>query len=81
MKVRNAVGPVAACTLALWVTGILPAIATAAPAAGSGASETYMVVYKQSAVPADAAASVLNAGGTLLASASDQMIVAVDEAN
>jgi subtilisin family serine protease len=68
MKVRNAVGPVAACTLALGVTGVLPAIATAAPAAGSGAAETYMVVYKQSAVPADAATSVLKAGGTVLAS-------------
>jgi subtilisin family serine protease len=68
MKVRNTVGPVAACALALGVTGVLPAIATAAPAADAGPSDTYLVVYKQSAVPADAAASVLNAGGSVVAS-------------
>jgi subtilisin family serine protease len=68
MKVRKAIGSAAACALALGIAGILPAVATASPAAATGPSETYVVLYKQNAVPADAAASVGNAGGTLVAS-------------
>ena len=69
MKVRKALGSTAACALALAMAGVLPAVATAAaPAAATGPTETYVVLYKQNAVPADAAASVGNAGGTLVAS-------------
>lgn len=40
---------------------------TGGAAAGTpGTAQTYLVVYKQQAVPADAAASISSAGGSLL---------------
>ena len=68
MKVRKVFGSTAACALALGMAGVLPAVATAAPAATAGPTQTYLVLYKQNAVPADAAASVGRAGGALVAS-------------
>ena len=68
MKVRKVIGSTAACALALGIAGVLPAVASAAPAATTAPTETYLVFYRQNAVPADAAASVGNAGGTLVAS-------------
>ena len=68
MKVRKVIGSTSACALALGMAGVLPAVASAAPAAGTGSSETYVVLYRQNAVPADAAASVGSAGGTIVAS-------------
>ena len=68
MKVRKVIGSTSACVLALGMAGVLPAVASAAPAAGTGSSETYVVLYRQNAVPADAAASVGSAGGTIVAS-------------
>ena len=53
------------------------ALAVVAPAAHAAtASQTYLVLYKQSAVPGDAAATLARAGGTLVA-AYDQIGVAV----
>jgi subtilisin family serine protease len=46
------------------VTGFSPLTATVA--AHAGAMQTYIVLYSASAVPVDAAASLANAGGTLL---------------
>ena len=46
------------------VTGFSPLTATVA--AHAGAMQTYIVLYSASAVPADAAASLAKAGGTLL---------------
>ena len=68
MKVRKVIGSTSACALALGMAGVLPALASAAPAAGTGSSETYVVLYRQNAVPADAAATVGDAGGTIVAS-------------
>jgi len=68
MKVRKAIGSTAACALVLGIAGVLPAVATAARAAATGPTETYLVLYRQNAVPADASASVGHAGGTLVAS-------------
>ena len=68
MKVRKVIGSTAACALALGIAGVLPAVASAAPAATTAPTETYLVLYRQNAVPADAAVSVGNAGGTIVAS-------------
>src|SRR5215212_7792017 len=49
-------------------TGVfVPTAATAAPAGTTGPSETYLVLFKGSSSPADAAATVRNAGGTVVA--------------
>src|SRR5438093_12933569 len=49
--------------------GLLGGFVISAPVAlGAGESTTYLVVYQAQAVPSDAATSVRNAGGTLVAS-------------
>ena len=49
-------------------TGVfVPTAATAAPAGTTGPSETYLVLFKGSSSPADAAATVESAGGTVVA--------------
>ena len=68
MKVRKVIGSTGAPASWLWGwPAFCPAVASAAPAAGTGSSETYVVLYRQNAVPADAAASVGSAGGTIVA--------------
>jgi subtilisin family serine protease len=48
-------------------TGVFaPAAATAAPAGTTGPAETYLVLFKGSSSPADAAATVIAAGGTVV---------------
>jgi lantibiotic leader peptide-processing serine protease len=60
--------------------GVVVAVAVIALTGGAagraGATQTYLIVYKQQAVPADAAASIQSAGGTLVYSYS-QIGVAV----
>src|SRR5438874_731977 len=61
----------------LGVVVAVAVIALTGGAAGSaGTTQTYLIVYKQQAVPADAAASIQSAGGTLIYSYS-QIGVAV----
>src|SRR5712691_214510 len=60
----------AAAVLASGLFGSVPG-ASAAPSTAQGQTteaQTYIVLYNQSAVPADAATSVANAGGQLVAS-------------
>jgi subtilisin family serine protease len=62
-----------ATVAAVLVGGLFGSVpgASAAPSIAQGQStdaQTYIVLYNQSAVPADAAASVANAGGQLVAS-------------
>src|SRR6266516_3373593 len=62
MPVRHALALLAA-------GGLLGGLLLSAPIAlADGASSAYLVLYKSQAVPADAAASVQQAGGTLVAS-------------
>lgn len=55
-------------------------LAVAGSATGAGAGSTYLVLYKQQAVPANAAASIAQAGGTLVY-AYDQIGVAIASAD
>src|SRR5690349_5669854 len=49
-------------------TGVIaPVAATAAPTGTTGATENYLVLFKGSSSPADAAAIVTGAGGTVVA--------------
>src|SRR6476469_782030 len=49
-------------------TGVFaPAAATAAPAGTTGPTETYLVLFKGNASPANAAGTVTGAGGTVVA--------------
>src|SRR3954452_18218272 len=45
----------------------VPTAATAAPAGTTGPTETYLVLFKGSSSPADAASIVSRAGGTVVA--------------
>ena len=54
-------------------------LAVAGSATGAGTGSTYLVLYKQQAVPADAAAAIAQAGGTLVY-AYDQIGVAIASA-
>ncbi len=61
------IGRAAALVLASSLLSGLPT-ASAAPATTSADTQTYIVLFNDSAVPADAAASVARAGGQLVAS-------------
>jgi subtilisin family serine protease len=55
---------------ALVLCGLLALVGAqlvAVPAAAAGSTETYVILYKQNATPADARATVERAGGTLVA--------------
>jgi subtilisin family serine protease len=52
--------------LALVAAATFVAVATASTSSNAGAAANYIVLYKASAVPKDAAASVASAGGTLV---------------
>ena len=58
----------------MWVAGMFGS----AQGAQAGTTQTYLVLYKQSAVPANAASAIQNAGGTLVYSY-DAIGVAVAE--
>ena len=51
--------------VALAAAAALAVIAGGSPAAGADATSTYIVLYKGTSVPSDAAAKIANAGGTL----------------
>jgi lantibiotic leader peptide-processing serine protease len=59
---------------------LVASLAVAGSATGAGTGSTYLVLYKQQAVPADAAASIAQAGGTLVY-AYDQIGVAIASAD
>jgi lantibiotic leader peptide-processing serine protease len=63
------VGPLLAGVAVIAATGLtVPTTAAAAPAAGTtGATETYLVLFKGSTSPANAASTVRAAGGTVVA--------------
>lgn len=63
-------------TLAVAAALTVAATALGIPAAQAGPTQTYLVLYKQSSVSGDAARTVRNAGGTLVA-AYDQIGVLV----
>ncbi len=46
----------------------MSALLAVGPAAAAGGTQTYLILYARSSVPSDAATSVANAGGTLVAS-------------
>jgi len=70
-----------AALLAALATLVLAAsLAVAGSATGAGTGSTYIVVYKQQAVPTDAADSIAQAGGTLVY-AYDQIGVAIASAD
>ena len=54
--------------IALAVAATVAAVAGASSAAGADASNTYLVLYKGTSVPADAATTIAGAGGTLVQS-------------
>jgi subtilisin family serine protease len=66
--------------LATLVLAASLAVAGSATGAGAGTGSTYLVLYKQQAVPANAAASIAEAGGTLVY-AYDQIGVAIASAD
>ncbi len=57
--------PTLSATAALAAAVLVP---FAQPAQAAGSSQTYLVLYKAAAVPADAAATISQAGGSLVAS-------------
>ena len=63
MKFHKALNLILAVTL--LIATVLVSSVSAAPSQ-AGAGETYIVLYKANAVPADAAAVIANAGGTLV---------------
>jgi subtilisin family serine protease len=63
-------------SLTALATAALVAALSAAGSAGNTETSTYLVLYKQQAVPADAARAIERAGGTLV-SAYDQIGVAI----
>jgi lantibiotic leader peptide-processing serine protease len=58
------------------LTVLAASLAVAGGASGAGAGSTYLVLYKQQGVPADASASIAQAGGSLV-QAYDQIGVAI----
>ena len=54
--------------IALAAAATVAAVAGASSAAGADASSTYLVLYKGTSVPADAAKTIAGAGGTLVQS-------------
>jgi subtilisin family serine protease len=61
--------PVRRALTLLAAGGLLGGLVLSAPiAAGAGQSATYLVVYRAQSVPSDAATTVRNAGGSLVAS-------------
>jgi hypothetical protein len=58
------------------LTALAASLAVAGGASGAGAGSTYLVLYKQQGVPADASASIAQAGGSLV-QAYDQIGVAI----
>jgi len=53
---------------ALASAGLLGGVLLTVPAAASGATETYLILYSRSSVPSDVSTTVASAGGTLVAS-------------
>ena len=62
--------------LALVAAAVFVAVATAGTSSSAGAAANYIVLYQSQAVPADAAATIAAAGGTLV-STYDQIGVAI----
>src|SRR5512142_3192698 len=52
---------------ALGIVGLVGGLLLAAPAAIAGSQQTYLVVYRSTAVPADAGQSIASAGGSVVA--------------
>ena len=52
---------------AFAATSLIGGLLLAAPAAAAGAASTYLILYAKAGVPADAARSISDAGGTLVA--------------
>jgi lantibiotic leader peptide-processing serine protease len=75
---HRAVSVVAVLALAGGIAGVA---ATPGAAAPSSESQTFIVLYKKSASPADAAATVANAGGTLVANWSQIGVVVARSSN
>jgi subtilisin family serine protease len=65
---RRRLGRLLVGAAVIAATGIsVPTMATAAPAGTTGPTETYLVLFKGSSSPANAAATVTGAGGTVVA--------------
>jgi lantibiotic leader peptide-processing serine protease len=65
---RRRVGRLLAGVAVIAAAGLTaPATATAAPSGATGPTQTYLVVFKGSASPADAGRMVQNAGGSVVA--------------
>ena len=67
-RFRGRLGRLLVGAAVITATGMsVPTAATAAPAGATGPAETYLVLFKGSQSPADAAATVARAGGTVVA--------------
>ena len=65
MKVKKVFALISTLVMIVSMVGVVPA-AAASPYAGTGVTQTYIVLYKQNAVSSDAASVVTKAGGTLV---------------
>ena len=66
---------VCVATIVMLVAGSAGVAAPSSSATSSGESQTYIVMYKRNASPADAAATVTRAGGALVANSRDIGVV------
>jgi subtilisin family serine protease len=66
MKVRKVFALFTTLMMLISMSGVLPAAAASLPYAGTGVTQTYVVLYKKNALPSGAAASITKAGGTFV---------------
>lgn len=66
MIVRKALAFVATFVMLVSLAGVIPVAAAPMQYSSTGVTQNYIVLYKQNAVPSDAASFVSKAGGTLI---------------
>src|SRR6266496_1035752 len=66
MKVRKVFAFLTSIVMLIGMTGVLPVAAAPLQYSSTGVTQTFVVLYKQNAVPSNAASSVSRAGGTLV---------------
>src|SRR5690349_23756475 len=66
MKVKKAFALLSTLVMLISLMGVFPVAAASLPYAGTGVTQTYVVLYKQNAVSSDAASLITRAGGTLV---------------
>jgi subtilisin family serine protease len=66
MNFKKAFALVSTLVMMVSMLGVVPAAAAPLPYSSTGVTQTYVVLYKKTAVPSNAASSVSKAGGTLV---------------